>query len=376
VYRGPSPGSYLNPGPMDQDLRFAWLVLARAHVLHSTHVRRVLLRLQSPQTLIDTIDQHNIPPAICQRIHTTQHTFDLAKEEQLLLQHQVQFLTWTDPRYPTLLKEIHDPPPLLFFKGTLPAADQVLISIVGSRRATSYGHLVAKRLAGDLTRHGFGIVSGLALGIDGDAHKATLEVGGYTIAVLAGGLDESHISPTFHVQLARDILASGGCLMSEQTIGTPSEPYQFPQRNRIVAGLSRAILIVEATLKSGSLISADCALSENREVCAVPGMITSDRSEGTHALIRQGATLVTCADDVLEVIDLEASQAAQVVSHSISTNPQDQSILDQLDHEPTLIDDLARTLAMPVTSLAGHLTLMELKRLVQILPGGYVVRAY
>ncbi|HBU28201.1 TPA: DNA-protecting protein DprA [Candidatus Uhrbacteria bacterium] len=359
---------------MNQNVLSAWLMLARAHVLHSTQVRRVLLRLRDPIRLVETFNQHAFPPSIVKRFSATRHTFDFDKEQALLQKQNVHVLSWTCDAYPVLLKEIHDPPPLLFYKGSLPTPSQVLISMVGSRRATAYGHTVTSRLAGDLTRMGFGIVSGLALGIDGDAHKAALSQGGYTLAVLAGGLDEACLSPSFHIPLARDILAADGCLVSEHPIGTAAEAHNFPQRNRIVAGLSRATIVVEAALKSGSLISADCALAENREVCAVPGMVTSDRSAGTHALIRQGATLVTCANDVLEVIDLEASQTAQVISNHTLHDPTEQRILNELDHEPTLMDDLSRTLTMPVTDLAGHLTLMELKRLVLILPGGYITR--
>ena len=286
----------------------------------------------------------------------------------------IRLVTWQDATYPALLKQIHDPPPLLFYRGQLPATEHVLVSMVGSRRATRYGYDATSVLARDLVRHQLGIVSGLAYGIDGQAHESALEAGGYTLAVLAGGINDAHIAPSQHQPLAHSILKAGGCLLSEQPPGTPPEAYLFPRRNRIVAGLSRATIVVEATRKSGSLISADCALSENREVLAVPGPINSTRSAGTHDLIRSGATLITCADDVIEAIDLEASQTAQVVSsHSITTDAET-AILQELDHEPTLIDDLARTLNTPVTDLTGQLTLLELKRLIQLLPGGYVVR--
>lgn len=358
---------------MDNQTLRAWLVLSHAHALSSTHVRSVLLRLKNPVKLVASIDTHGIKKSIVMRVQSIDSKLDVDHELAQMEKQQVDIITWDTDAYPTLLKEIHDPPPLLYYKGALPEPDRVLVSMVGSRRATHYGREATKRIAGGLSRHGLGIVSGLAFGIDGETHRSTLESGGYTVAVLAGGLDNNNISPSQHRGLANKIVNAGGCLMSEYPIGTVSEAYHFPRRNRIVAGLSRATVVVESTRKSGSLISADCALSENREVCAVPGPINSTRSEGTHQLIRNGATLVTCADDVLEAIDLEASQAALIVSSNIQTNGTEKRILTQLDHEPILIDDLARTLNMPVTELASQLTLLELKRLVQLLPGGYVV---
>ncbi len=357
---------------MEQKTLTAWLTLARAHALQSTQVRRVLLQL-GPVELVSSIEEQPLPPSIIRRITAVRSNFELDHELAELNRHQISIINWDDSRYPSLLKEIHDPPPLLFYRGTLPAPDQVLVSIVGSRRATRYGRDATTWLTRDLVRQGLGIVSGLAFGIDGEAHRATLTNNGYTIAVLAGGLDNASIAPDQHQPLAEEIVAEGGCLLSEHPIGTPTEPYQFPRRNRIVAGLSRATLVVEATRKSGSLISADCALSENREVCAVPGPINSTRSAGTHDLIRSGATLITCAGDILEAIDLDASQAAQIVRSQHQTTDVEQTILTHIDHEPILIDDLSRKLDLPLTDLTGTLTLLELKRLVKLLPGGYVI---
>lgn len=357
---------------MNQSTLHAWLTLARAHALQSTHVRRALLYL-APDELLSTIHDQPIPPSIINRIAAIQSTFNIDRELNELEKHSVQIIDWQNKDYPALLKQIHDPPPLLFYKGGLPEPDRVLVSIVGSRRATHYGRDVTQSITRHLVHHQLGIVSGLAYGIDGEAHRATLEAGGYTVAILAGGLGSDTISPHQHKNLAQEIVTSGGCLMSENPIGTASEAYQFPRRNRIVAGLSRATLVVEATRKSGSLISADCALSENREVLAIPGPITSSRSAGTHDLIRSGATLITCADDIIEAIDIEASQTAQVVSSQATATESENTILQHLDHEPKLIDDLARELNLPVTTLTGQLTLLELKRLVKLLPGGYVI---
>jgi DNA processing protein len=201
-----------------------------------------------------------------------------------------------DPRYPIALRFTHDPPPVLYVKGTLARVDVEAIAIVGSRAASPYGLAAADSLARGLGSAGVTVVSGLALGIDAAAHRGALASGGRTIAVLGSGIDQ--VYPHRHRKLAEEIAASGA-LVSEFPVGTPPEPHHFPRRNRIVSGLSLGVVVVEATEKSGSLISARLALEQGREVLAVPGEIGLDRTRGTHRLIRQGARLVETAADIL-----------------------------------------------------------------------------
>jgi len=209
----------------------------------------------------------------------------------------IQTLTLSRPGYPRLLREIHDPPPVLYVKGTLLPEDEAAVAIVGTRAATPYGLDVAERLAEELARCGITVVSGLAEGIDRAAHEGALKAGGRTIAVVGHGLDT--IYPRQHRELAERIMQSG-CVLSEFSIGMPPLKENFPQRNRIISGLSLGTLVVEAPVRSGALITARTAMEQGREVFAVPGPVSSPKSEGTHALIKDGAKLVCKVQDILE----------------------------------------------------------------------------
>lgn len=217
-------------------------------------------------------------------------------------------ITLNSPAYPALLKEIADPPKRLYVRGKL-KTDRPMVAIVGSRKVTNYGRAVTEQLAGELAAAGAGIISGLALGVDAIAHRAALEAGGYTLAVLAGGTD--HISPATNRGLGEQILKCGGGIISEYSAGTPPLRHHFPIRNRIVAGLSHAVIITEAREKSGALITATLALEQNREVMAVPGNITSPMSAGTNNLIKSGAAAITRSADVLAALGLENDGSRQ-----------------------------------------------------------------
>lgn len=208
------------------------------------------------------------------------------------------------PGFPALLSAIHDPPPRLFLRGDADAAllERPAVALVGARACSSYGRSVARSLGRDLAAAGVVVVSGMARGIDGDAHRGALDGGGATVAVLGCGIDRDY--PAAHAELARRI-CDAGLVVSEYEPGVEPAPWRFPARNRIIAGLCRATVVVEARERSGALITADFALEEGREVLAVPGEITSSLSAGTNALLRLGAIPVTCADDVLELYDLE-----------------------------------------------------------------------
>ena len=218
-----------------------------------------------------------------------------------------------DPSFPSLLAAIHDPPPRLYLRGSGDGAllDRPAIALVGARACSSYGRSVTRSLARDLAAAGVVVVSGMARGIDGEAHRGALDAGGVTVAVLGCGVDRDY--PAAHSELARRICEKG-LVVSEYEPGVEPAPWRFPARNRIIAGLCQATVVIEARERSGALITADFALEEGREVLAVPGEITSSLSAGTNALLRLGATPVTCAADVLEVFGIEPSnpQAAPV----------------------------------------------------------------
>ncbi|HEX8762363.1 MAG TPA: DNA-processing protein DprA [Candidatus Saccharimonadales bacterium] len=230
---------------------------------------------------------------------------------------------------PNVLQQIPDPPERLFLKNSgnnwLECLLAPMVAIVGSRKFSAYGRQVTERLATELAKAGIVIVSGLAMGIDSIAHKAALEVGGRTVAVLAGGLD--NIYPAINQQLAGRIVQQGGALLSEYEDGMPALPYQFIARNRLISGLSRAVIVSEAAVKSGSLHTANFALEQGREVLAVPGNITSSGSGGTNSLIKIGATPITDIRDVFDVLGIRKPEQKVVTRGS---TPQEQKILDLL----------------------------------------------
>ncbi len=221
-----------------------------------------------------------------------------------LKKEEISFITWKDPDYPALLKEMAAPPPVLYYKGKIDNSAKSRLAVVGSRKFSAYGSKAISELLPGVIESGIEIISGLALGIDALAHQKTLELKGKTWAILGSGLDSKNFYPTANRYLAENIINHGGALISEFPPGTPPHKQNFPQRNRIIAGLAQATLIVEAPIKSGALITADWALEENREVLAVPGNIFAEFSAGPNKLIKSGARPITAAADILEVYGL------------------------------------------------------------------------
>jgi DNA processing protein len=287
---------------------------------------------------------------------------DPEQEWQQAQQAGVQVLTWADSDYPEALRQTDGPPPVLFVRGRITAVDQLAVGIVGTRRASAYGREVAHLLATELARHGVTVVSGLALGIDGEAHKAALEAGGRTIAVLGSGVD--HIYPPQHRHLAQQI-AANGAILSEYPLGTLPDANNFPPRNRIISGLSRAIVIVEAGVRSGALITASFAAEQGREVFAVPGNILNAGSAGCNDLIRQGATPLLATRDLLEYLDMPQWEAHQQARQIVPPDPREAQLLAYISHEPSHIDDIVRQSTLPAPQVSMLLTLLELKGLVR-----------
>jgi DNA processing protein len=259
------------------------------------------------------------------------------------------------PAFPPLLAAIHDPPPRLYVRGGgIDLLSREAVALVGARSCSAYGRSVARSLARDLASAGLVVVSGLARGIDGEAHRGALDGGGLTVAVLGCGIDRDY--PAAHAELARRIVGSGGLVVSEYEPGVEPAPWRFPARNRIIAGLCRATVVVEARERSGALITADFALEEGREVLAVPGEITSSLSAGANALLRLGATPVTCAEDVLELYGLERVTA----SASTSLGPVADALLALLAETPRTADELLRASGVEPGAGAGALIELEL----------------
>ncbi|MEA3397722.1 MAG: DNA-processing protein DprA [Chloroflexota bacterium] len=273
-----------------------------------------------------------------------------------------QVLTWESPTYPLLLQQISDPPPVLFVKGELTPADEWAVALVGTRKATANGREVARQLAGDLARNGVTVISGLARGIDGIAHRAALEAGGRTIAVLGCGVDQ--VYPPEHRRLAAEIMEHGA-LVSDYPLGTRPEGKNFPPRNRIISGLSLGALVVEAGLRSGALITADFAADQGREVFAVPGNILNPAAAGCNRLLRDGAAVVTEVRDILETLHLDQLAERQVAREILPTNATEAALLAQLSCEPCHVDALSREAHLPVEEVSSTLVMMELKGMVR-----------
>lgn len=282
--------------------------------------------------------------------------------ERELEKDKITCIPLSHPEYPPLLKTIYDPPINIFVRGTLPQAPELTIAVVGSRDATSYGASVTQLLVHDLSACGVVIVSGLARGIDGLAHETTLKHRGKTIAVLGSGIASRDISPYAKRQLAEKIIESGGAVISEYPPKTPPSNFTFPARNRIIAGVSQATVVIEAAEQSGALITAECTLEAGREVFAVPQNITSPTSIGTNTLIQLGARLVTSAQDILDIFNITSKQKNEATKPELSSlNPTEAAIICLLSNDPLHIDDIIRNSALPSTTVMGTLTRLEIQ---------------
>ncbi|MGD8177260.1 DNA-processing protein DprA [Marinimicrobium sp. ARAG 43.8] len=286
----------------------------------------------------------------------------------------VQLLSVEDDHYPPLLKEIRRAPPLLYVRGSVDALSLPQIAMVGSRNPSVGGRDNARQFAAFLAGRGFAITSGLATGVDGFAHGGALEVEGTTVAVVGTGIDR--VYPARHRKLGNDILDNGGAIVSEFPLDTRPQPANFPQRNRIISGLSGGTLVVEAALKSGSLITARYALQQNREVFAIPGSIHNPLARGCHRLIREGATLVETARDIVEQLGGYLSYQHGLLppdepAPAMNLTDIEQRILDALGHDPLDLDTLADNSAMDIGELSAHLMSLQIKGVVEETAAGF-----
>ena len=322
-----------------------------------------------------------IGPKLASAIAAASTSVDIRDELQRCHDHKIQLMGIQHPDYPVRLQEIEDRPSTLYCRGQLVPHDELAIAIVGTRHASNYGLRTAEKLARNLASAGFTIVSGLARGIDAAAHRGALSAGGRTIAVLGSGL--LNMYPPEHGELSLEI-ATRGAVLSEYPSLQPPKSGSFPQRNRIVTGLSLGVIVVEAAERSGALISARHAMEQNRDVFAVPGQIDNRVSSGCHQLIRDGATLVTCVDDVIEHLGPLASPAVANVAgqdqatilhpSELQLNEQEMLVLQSVQAEPTHVDVIVSTTGLEVHRILSTLSVLEMKRLIRRVGGSEVCR--
>ncbi|MBW1915525.1 MAG: DNA-protecting protein DprA [Deltaproteobacteria bacterium] len=359
---------------------YSWLALNRIQGLGNISIKNLLDRFGNPDrifqaSLSDLTSVQGVRKDSAQKIILKKFEGDPWDEVEKAEKSGSRIITFSDPIYPLALKEIHDPPMLLYVKGVDIIANQTFVAIVGSRNSTHYGVTAAQEIAQGLARRGIGVVSGLARGIDSAAHRGCLTGKGHTAAILGTGIDI--IYPSLNHQLFKQIEVNG-TIISEFPIGTTPSPANFPMRNRIISGMSKGVLIVEATKNSGSLITASQALEQGRDVFAVPGSIKSFKSTGCHFLIKQGARLVENADDVLEGLGLNFDDASKTAkSKGIALPPMDESenvIYALIGDYPMHIDQIARESSMKPSDVSSVLTKMELKGIIRQVPGKMFIR--
>jgi DNA processing protein len=278
----------------------------------------------------------------------------------------IKVLTWEDQAYPKRLIEIDQPPPVLYLRGDLLPEDDWAVAVVGTRRITGYGRQVAEEISSFLANNGITVISGLARGVDSVAHKSALDAGGRSLAVLGNGVDQ--IYPPEHRRLA-DAIVQHGALISDYPPGTPPDSVNFPPRNRIISGLSQAVVIVEAGERSGALITANFAAEQGRDVFAVPGNINAPQSKGTNRLIQQGANPLLDAQEILEMLNLTQIVEHRAARAALPVDPTEARLLGVIGHEPRHIDDICRQSDLPIDQVSATLALMELKGIVRQVGG-------
>jgi DNA processing protein len=302
---------------------------------------------------------------------------DVQTELELCRQHAVELVLEQDAQYPRLLREIPDPPGLLYCQGSLLPQDALAIAMVGTRHATSYGLRQAERLSGSLARAGLTIVSGMARGIDQAVHWGALRAGGRTIALLAGGL--LNVYPPDHHHLTPKIVRHGSLISENPLHGQPVRG-AFPRRNRLITGMSLGVVVVEASHRSGALISARHAMEQGREVFAVPGQADSRASHGCHQLLRDGAKLVETADDVLEelgpLVEAAPREDGRLTHHpaELQLNEQEQQVLDCIAAEPTSLDQITLASGLPIHRVLSTISVLEMRHLIRRTSGQSVSR--
>ncbi len=362
------------------DSQWTWFLLHMIPGLGNIAFKNLLERFGSPNTILnatfsDLANVTGVSEETARNISQKRFERDPSKELQKVERCGACIITYSDAVYPQALREIYDPPMLLYLKGRDIPNNRPFISMVGSRIPTHYGLQVAERIAQGLARRGVGVASGMARGIDSAAHWGCINGKGFTIAVLGTGIDR--VYPASNKKLYQRIIEQG-VIISEFPLGTPPKPNHFPIRNRIISGLSRAVVIVEATKNSGSLITAAQALEQGRDIFAVPGSVNSFKSTGCHFLIKQGAGLVESADDILEAIGFNQPFRSKTDTFQKEIRPAmnepEKIIYDLIRDYPMHIDQIACQGNLEPQEVSSTLTRMELKGMIRQLPGKLFIR--
>lgn len=357
-----------------------YLALNSIRLIGPVRVRRLREALGSVEAIFHTdpvrlARVEGVGEAAARAIAEWPRHWNLTHELEEIARLGLRVVDYEDPDYPTLLKEIYDPPLVLYVRGDLAAARRRGIAIVGSRHTTRYGEDCAKKIAYQIAYAGLSVLSGLARGIDTFAHQGALAARGRTVAVLGCSLDR--VYPAENRALADKIAEEGGVLLSEFPLGTPPDRQTFPMRNRIVSGLSQGILVVEAGETSGSLITARMALDQGRSVFAIPGRIDSPQSRGCHRLLKDGAKLVESAEDILSEFDLllpptPAEEQKRPWPDDLS--PEETAILKSMETEEIQLDTLIQKTGLPSRVVTSNLLRLEIRKLVRQLPGKFFVK--
>ena len=358
------------------DERNYWLALNMVKGIGAVRFRGLLDSFGNPRTAwsasLSQLRAAGLGESIVANFVDAQKKIDPDSIPAHLEKHQVQALTWEDEDYPRRLRELDQAPPVLYYRGELLPTDEWAVAVVGTRRLTHYGQQVAEELGSFLGRNGITVVSGLAKGVDAIAHQAAIKAGGRSIAVLAHGLDQ--IYPIENRKLGEDIIATGA-LVSDYGIGTQPDAANFPPRNRIISGLSLAVVIVEAGVESGALITAGFAAEQGREVFSVPGSIYSPASKGTNLLIQKGAHPLVQFEEVLETLNLEMMGEQKSARLVLPADATEAKLFELLGQEPLHVDEIGALAELPIEQVSSTLALMELKGLVRQVGGMNYVAA-
>ncbi len=351
------------------------LVLNSVHGLGPVRLKNLLDYFKDPKNIWEASSKEiltrGIPQSVVENLYNARKTLNPEKFLEDTEKSGIKWLTIFDDNYPKLLREIYDPPIILYYFGDILQSDKKAIAVVGSRKITGYGQVITEKFAKALSEAGLIIVSGLARGVDATAHRITLESSGRTFAVLGGGLKK--IFPPENTTLARIIADGSGAVISEFSPDEPSLPGNFPARNRIISGLSLATLVTEAAEDSGSLITAKCALEQGREVFAIPGPITSELSKGPSMLIKQGACLVTDPAEILEQLGFDGHHkinGRKIGNTDMKLSETEEKVLGILENESKHVDEICRNLGLSAASVSASLIKMEIQGLIKNLGGG------
>jgi DNA processing protein len=358
------------------DERLYWLALNSIKQIGAVRFRTLLTAFGSARAAWNAapaqLRSAGFGDAIIANFADAHSKIDLSSIFTDLQKFGVDALTWEDDAYPRKLRELDQAPPVLYVRGALAPQDEWAVAVVGTRRVTPYGHQVAEELGAFLAHNGLTVVSGLARGVDSIAHRAALKAGGRTLAVLARGLDD--VYPVESRGLAQEIMANGA-LISDYAIGTPPDAANFPPRNRIISGLSLAVVIVEAGEKSGALITAGFAAEQGREVFSVPGPIYAPQSKGANMLIQRGAHPLTRFEDLLEMLNLELMAEHKQAVSALPADATEARLFGVLGSQPMHVNEIGALADLPIDQVSSALALMELKGLVRQVGGMNYVAA-